>query len=308
MAIMTAPLPFTLRQLQYTVAVADARSFRAAASACHVSQPALSAQLAAMEDALGVRLFERDRRRVVPTSAAEPILARARQLLIEADDLTQVARGLGDPLAGTLRLGVIPTISPYLLPRVVPTLHRSHPRLTILWTEDKTDVLTERIQAGALDGALLALEARLPDLQRSVLGRDPFVLAAPAGHPLITPRGPAHAHDLDGAGVLLLEDGHCLRDQALSFCAKGRAQELGYRATSLTTLVQMVAAGAGVTLLPQMAVGTEARRSGLAIRPFARPAPHRTIGLVWRRGAATEVALKAVASTIHEIWEPAAAG
>lgn len=303
---MRAPHPFTLRQLQYLVAVADIRSFRAAASACAVSQPALSAQIAAMEGALGVRLFERDRRRVVPTSAAEPILKRARQLLLDADELTATARTLGDPLAGTIRLGVIPTVSPYLLPRIVPLLHQQYPRLTILWIEEKTDALIDRVQSGTLDAALLALEARLPDLDRLeqvVLGRDAFVLAAPPSHPSVRRKGPATRADLDGVDVLLLEDGHCLRDQALSFCSKAGAHELGFRATSIPTLVQMVASGAGVTLLPEMALPTETRRAGLAVREFATPVPHRTIGMVWRRGTATEIALKAVASTVRGAWD-----
>jgi LysR family transcriptional regulator, hydrogen peroxide-inducible genes activator len=298
-----APHPFTLRQLQYLIAVADTRSFRGAATACAVSQPALSAQIAAMEGAIGVRLFERDRRRVVPTSAAEPILRRARQLLLDADDLTALSRNLGDPLAGTVRLGVIPTVSPYLLPRIVPVLHARHPRLSILWTEEKTDVLVERVQSGVLDAALLALEARLPDLERMVIGRDVFVLAAPHGHPAVRRRTPIQRADLDGVDVLLLEDGHCLRDQALSFCAKAGAQELGFRATSIPTLVQMVASGAGVTLLPQMARATETRRAGLTVREFANPVPHRTIGMVWRRGTATEIALKAISSTVRGAWD-----
>jgi LysR family transcriptional regulator, hydrogen peroxide-inducible genes activator len=299
-----APHPFTLRQLQYLIAVADTRSFRAAAQACAVSQPALSAQIAAMEGAMGVRLFERDRRRVVPTSAAEPILQRARQLLIDADDLAGIARNLGDPLAGTVRIGVIPTVSPYLLPRIVPVLHARHARLTILWVEEKTDVLVERVQAGVVDAALLAMEVRLPDLERAVLGRDAFVLAAPPGHPMLRRhRHQVRQSDLDGVDVLLLEDGHCLRDQALSVCAKGGANELGFRATSIATLVQMVASGAGVTLLPEMALPTESKRAGLSIRSFANPTPHRTIGMVWRRGTATEVALKAVAATIRGVWD-----
>lgn len=303
---MRAPHPFTLRQLQYLIAVADTRSFRAAAQACAVSQPALSAQIAAMEGAMGVRLFERDRRRVVPTTASEPILQRARRLLLEADDLAGVARSLGDPLAATVRLGVIPTVSPYLLPRIVPALQTRHPRLTILWTEDKTDALVERVQAGTLDAALLAMEVRLPDLERSIIGRDAFVLAAPPGHRVLRRRGPVTRAELDEVEVLLLEDGHCLRDQALSFCAKAGAHELGFRATSIPTLVQMVAAGAGVTLLPEMALPTETKRADLSVRAFANPVPGRTIGMVWRRGTATEVALKAIAATVRAAWEDTA--
>ena len=174
-----------LRQLQYAVAVADARSFRRAAEQCGVSQPSLSAQLAQLEGALGVRLFERDRRRVLLTPAGEELIERARRVLVDADDLVDAARRLGDPLAGTLAIGVIPTISPYLLPAAAPAIRRAHPRLTVRWREDKTENLARDLHAGRLDAALLALEADLGGpLQREVIGRDPFVLATPRAHPL----------------------------------------------------------------------------------------------------------------------------
>jgi LysR family hydrogen peroxide-inducible transcriptional activator len=292
--------PLSLRQLQYLVAVAETRSFRRAAQLCHVSQPALSAQIAVLEQSLGVRLFDRDRRLVLPTAAGQDILQRAQRVLVEADDLVDAAKRLGDPLTGTLRIGVIPTVSPYLLPEVVPTLRRRLPLLAVQWIEDKTDVLVDRLQVGTLDAALLALEARLGDLEQEIIAIDPFVLATPRGHPLARRRTPARLEDLNGVDLLLLEDGHCLRDQALAFCARGRIHELDFRATSLPTLVQMVTAGAGVTLLPRLALPVEARRSQLAIRRFVAPIPHRTIGMVWRRGAATKPALQAVAAALRE--------
>jgi LysR family transcriptional regulator, hydrogen peroxide-inducible genes activator len=294
------PHPFTTRQLQYAVAVADTRSFRRAAELCGVSQPALSAQLAALEQAVGVRLFERDRRRVLPTPASEALLERARRVLIETDDLVEAARHLGDPLAGTLRIGVIPTISPYLLPDVVRALRRAHPRLTARWTEDKTGTLVRALEEGELDAALLALEADLGDLERAANGRDPFVLAAPRGHALAKSARPLAASALRGADVLLLDDGHCLREQALSVCSGARAEELGFRATSLPTLTQMVASGAGVTLLPRMAVATECRRAGVAVRPLADGDAFRTIGLVWRKTSPLAPALRRIAGTIRE--------
>src|SRR3954471_13384583 len=211
--------PFTLRQLQYVVAVADQLSFRKAAEVCHVSQPSLSAQLAQLEDALGVRLFERDRRRVLPTPAGANLIERARRVLVDADDLVDAARRLGDPLAGPLTIGVIPTISPYLLPAAAPAIRRAHPRLTVRWVEDKTETLARDLHAGRLDAALLALEADLGGpLQREVIGRDPFMLAAPRGHPLAKRSRPASLTELRGAHLLLLDDGHCLRDQALAVC------------------------------------------------------------------------------------------
>ena len=293
-----APLPVTLRQLQYLAAVADLRSFRRAAEACHVSQPSLSAQVAEAEGALGVRLFERDRRGVLLTRAGEALRPRLRQVLLEAGDLVAAARRLADPRAGTVRLGVLPTIGPYLLPAAVPLLRAALPRLAIRWDEDRTAGLVRRVEAGELEGALVAAEADLGALQAVPVGDDPFVLAAPPGHPLARATGPVRPADLRGAEVLLLDDGHCLRDQALEVCGAARARELDFRATSLSTLVQMVAGGAGVTLLPSLAAATEASRSGLVLRPFAAPAPARTLVVAWRRRSSAEPALREVAEVV----------
>jgi LysR family hydrogen peroxide-inducible transcriptional activator len=294
-----SPYPVTLRQLQYVVAVAEARSFRRAAEACAVSQPSLSAQLAEAERALGVRLFERDRRGVLVTGAGAVLLERARRLLLDADDLLEAARRHADPLAGTLRLGILPTVGPYLLPGGAPAVRAALPKLQVLWEEDRTAALVRKVAAGALEGALVAREADLGDLVHVELAADPFVLAAPPDHPLARDLGPLEVRALRGERVLLLDDGHCLREQALEVCARGRAEEAGYRATSLPTLVQMVAGGGGVTLLPRIAVETEAPRAGLVVRPFAAPVPRRTLVLAWRRGAAAEPALRAVAEALR---------
>jgi LysR family hydrogen peroxide-inducible transcriptional activator len=297
-----APLPLTLRQLQYAVAVADTLSFRAAAARCHVAQPSLSAQLGALEAALGVRLFERDRRRVLPTAAGRDLVERARRVLREAEDFLETATRAGDPLAGRLQLGVIPTVSPYLLPAVAPRLRRVYPRLTVVWREEKTADLVRALGDGLLDGAVLALEAEIGDLEREVIAPDPFVLATPRAHPLGTKAAPATVGDLRDAPVLLLDDGHCFRDQVLAACSRARVREGEFRATSLSTLVQMVAGGAGVTLLPRLAVETETARTGLRVRRFADPAPHRTIGLVWRRGFPLARALRQIAATIRDAY------
>jgi len=287
-----APHLFTLRQLQYAVAVAESLSFRKAAALCHVSQPALSAQLAQLEDALGVRLFERDRRRVLLTPAGKELVDRARALLLEAHDIMAAAKRASDPLAGTLRVGVIPTIAPYLLPSVTPLLRARYPRLTTVWIEDKTAALAASLDAGALDAALLALEAPIGDVEHAVVADDP----------LGTKPSPAKPAELRNADVLLLDDGHCFRDQALAFCASTKAHELEFRATSLPTLAHMVAGGAGVTILPELAVPTEAERAGLRVRAFTTPAPHRTIALVWRRRSPLAPALTQLASTIREAY------
>jgi len=297
-----APHPFTLRQLQYAVAVANSLSFRRAAELCRVAQPSLSAQVAALEKGLGVTLFERDRRRVLLTAAGRDLVDRARRILVASDDLLDASRRLSDPLAGMVRVGVIPTISPYLLPGVTPVLHANYPLLTIVWVEDKTAVLTEQLSSGALDAALLALEADVGDFESAVVASDPFVLAAPPGDPLVAGRGPARLAELKGRRVLLLDDGHCFRDQALEVCSRARARELEVRATSLPTLSQMVARGLGVTLLPRLAVATEAGRAGLEVRPFEEPAPHRTIALVWRRGSPWDATLRKVAETLAEAY------
>jgi LysR family hydrogen peroxide-inducible transcriptional activator len=299
--------PFTLRQLQYAAAVAEARNFRKAAEACHVSQPSLSAQLAELEHALGVRLFERDRRHVLVTPAGEDLLVRARRILVAADDLVDAGRRARDPFAGTLRLGVIPTISPYLLPAVVPALRKRFPRLTLQWAEDKTEVLRDALREGRLDGAVLAVEADIGEVEVDVIARDAFVLATPRRHALGRHEGPVSPRELRDAQFLLLDDGHCFRDQALAYCSSAHANELDFRATSLPTLVQMVASGAGVTLLPELSVPTEARRSQIAVRRFGEPAPHRTIAMVHRRASPLSAAIREVAAEIRAHY-PAAGG
>lgn len=297
-----APYPFTLRQLQYALALEAALSFRKAAERCFVSQPSLSAQIAELERGLGVQLFERDRRRVLVTTAGRELLRRAGEILLHADGLADAAQRGSDPLAGVLRIGVIPTISPYLLPRIARGLRTECPRLSVLWIEDKTAVLVHALEAGTLDAALLALETKTGDLEREAIARDPFVLATPGGHPLGAGTGAVAPHELRGAEVLLLDDGHCFRDQTLAFCAGAKASELEFRATSLSTLAQMVAGGAGVTLLPQIAVATETGRSDVRTRAFTAPAPYRTIGLVWRRGTPIVPALQRVAATIRSAF------
>jgi LysR family hydrogen peroxide-inducible transcriptional activator len=293
-----APHPFTLRQLQYVLAVAERRSFRKAAEACHVAQPSLSAQIAQVEQALGVQLFERDTRGVALTAAGRVVIERARALLLASDDLVESARVLADPFAGTLRIGLIPTIGPYLLPEVAPVLRARYQKLSFVWAEEKTATLIDLLARGELDAAILALEAEVGDLPRVVLGKDPFVFAAPKSHPLASGKRPLKATELDGERVLFLDDGHCFRDQALAFCSRTGAEEAGYRATSLLTLVQMAAGGAGVTLLPSLALGVENRHQELSVRAFAPQAPFRTVAFVWRRGAALEMTLKAIGDAL----------
>lgn len=292
--------PFTLRQLQYIVAVADALSFSKASERCRVAQPSLSAQVAQVEDALGIRLFERDRRRVLVTVPGAAFIERARALLTSADDLEAAARRAKDPLSGTLRLGVIPTVAAYALPRITPVVRARHPDLTILWTEDRTSSLRTMLESGRLEAVLLALEADLGPVDHEPVATDRFLLATPPGDPLGAMPGPARLEDLQDREVLLLDDGHCLRDQILSFCSRTGLREQAFRATSLTTLAQMVAAGAGITLLPELAAPTEAARASLALRRLAGPEPVRTLVLAWRRRAPLGDALGVLARTMRE--------
>jgi LysR family hydrogen peroxide-inducible transcriptional activator len=291
------------------VAVAESLSFRKAAQLCHVSQPSLSAQLGQLEDALGIRLFERDRRGVLITTTGRAFVALARTILRDTDDLVETARRAIDPFSGTLTIGAIPTIAPYLLPSVAPALRKMYPDLTVRWIEKGTDSLVKDLDAGILDAVLLALEAEIGDVEHEVVSRDPFVLATAMNDPLGSEEAPVTAAELNGASVLLLDDVHCFRAQALAFCSGASARELEFRATSVSTLAQMVAGGVGATLLPLLAVATEVKRAGLRIRPIAEPTPGRTIALGWRKHSPIGPTMKGLASAIRDAYPtPANAG
>lgn len=296
------PYPCTLRQLQYAVAVAESLSFRVAAERCHVSQPSLSAQLAQMEQALGLRLFERDKRKVLVTVDGREFIERARLILRATDDLVALAHRSVAPFSGTLRIGVIPTISPYLLPRLTPVLREAYPRLSLCWVEEKTKILVRNLEAGTLDAALLALEADIGDVEREIIAWDPFVFVAPRGHPLAANEAELRVAKLRGVTMLVLQDEHCFGEQAAAFCADRNAYIDSFRATSLTTLVQMVAAGVGVTLLPELALPHEVTGGDFCVRALAGDAPGRTIGLVWRKQYPFADSLRHVAATVRETY------
>ena len=281
----------TLQDLRYVVALAETRNFARAAKVCYVSQPTLSTQIKKLEDELGLALFERTNKRVMPTPAGFELIVQARVVLEEAEKLQQMAQQALDPMAGPLRLGVIPTLGPYLLPHLVPQLRADYPRLSLYLREDLTANLIERLRSGALDAILLALPIQTDGLELIELFREPFVMALPKDSPLAG-KSEVMETDLMGVQLLLLEDGHCLRDQALAVC--GLPQPRGaedFRGSSLETLRQMVAAGVGCTLLPALAAdaagtgGTKlASERLIELRPFAAPVPSRTIGLAARRG------------------------
>ena len=289
----------TIRQLECLVAVAENLNFRRAAESCFITQPALSAQVQQLEGLLGVELFERDRRRVLSTAAGVELADKARRILTQIRELGEVARGHGGPLSGTLRLGVIPTVAPYLLPAALGVVHRRFPALRLLLREDQTSELVRRLDQGELDVLLLALEANLGGAETRALFTDRFWLAVPSGHRLAT-RKTATERDLEDEDVLLLEDGHCLRDQALSLCQQIGIRELDdFRASSLTTLVQMVSSGNGVTLLPEMSLRVEATPARkLSLLRFRKSRPARTIGLAWRPSSSRKADFRALGEAI----------
>jgi LysR family transcriptional regulator, hydrogen peroxide-inducible genes activator len=290
-----------LKDLRYLVSVAELRHFGRAAARCFVSQPTLSAQLKKLEQSLGLQLIERAPNNVSLTAAGEEIVARARRIIEASDEVVALARTQRDPLAGPLRLALLPTIGPYLLPRVAPAIRRALPRLELRLYEYRTAPMLERLRGGELDVGILALPVELNGLESRELYREAFLVALPERHPLAA-HDTLRAGDLKGETLLLLEDGHCLRDQALEVCRRvGVREPQDFRATSLETLRQMVATGAGVTLLPELAVrGAYRSARGVALRPFARPAPVRHVGAVWRRTSARRTAIDALGKLIAE--------
>jgi LysR family transcriptional regulator, hydrogen peroxide-inducible genes activator len=290
-----------LKDLRYLVAVADQRHFGRAAARCFVSQPTLSAQLKKLEQSLGVQLIERAPHKVSLTEAGTEIAARARRIIEASEEVVALAAERRDPLAGKLRVALLPTIGPYLLPHVTRAIRRSLPRLELRLYEYQTAPMLEKLRAGELDLGILALPVELAGLEARELYREAFTLAVPEHHPLAA-RAAVRTTDLKGETLLLLEEGHCLRDQALEVCGRvGVRPSEDFRATSLETLRQMVAAGAGVTLLPELATGgAYGHARGVKVRPFVRPAPLRHIGAVWRRTTPRRAAIDAVARLIAE--------
>lgn len=278
-----AALP-TLRQLQYLLALARHRSFSKAAAACCVTQSTLSGAIKELEAALGLRLVDRDRRTVTMTAAGLEAVTRAKRVLDEAESLLDWAHQGTEPLSGTLRLGIIPTIAPFLLPGVLPRLKERFPRLSLRLREETTGKLLDALKAGDLDLVLMAFPYDAPGLETEILVEDPLMLAEPAS--ACAGQGPAGVEDIAGRPVLLLEDGHCLRDHALAACRLPSAKVEEFGATSLFTLTRMVEAGYGVTLLPKLAVDAGLCKDvRLAVRPLDSNAPARHLGLAWRRNA-----------------------
>jgi LysR family hydrogen peroxide-inducible transcriptional activator len=294
----------TLRQLRYLASLARHRHFGRAAEECAVTQPALSMQIRELERELGVDLVERRPNDIMLTQTGLEVARRAERVLSAAHDLTEFARHSARTLTGRLRLGVIPTLAPYVLPQILPVLQRRFPDLRVELRETQTRTLMDELGRGTLDAVLLALPVNERDIESIALFDDPFLLAVPSADP--HPRAARiAATDIDQQRLILLEEGHCLRDQALAFCgtqpdtAGGGSAGLG--ATSLATVMQMVANGYGVTLLPRIALAVEARDERVKVLRFRDPQPARSIGLAWRRTSPRKADFVALGQIVSEM-------
>lgn len=286
-----------LRDLHYLITVAETLHFGKAAARCNVSQPTLSMQLKKLEETLGVQLFERTNKRVMLTPIGTDIAARAQRVLAEAAQITLAARAAREPDSGSLRLGLFPTLAPYLLPSLMPQLTQYFPKLSLQLVEEKTPVLIQQLESGALDAALLAMPVASDALHCATLFAEPFLLTVSRQHPLAK-RKTVTLDDMHGQTMLLLEDGHCLRDQALAVCQlAGVGESTNFRATSLETLRHMVASSDAITLIPKLAVRAE--DSQLRYLPFRTNAPMRQIGLYWRTTSARRPLFEAIAAHIR---------
>lgn len=273
----------TLKQLKYLSALDEYRHFGRAAEACAISQPALSMQIRDLEDDLGVKLVERRRGDVTLTEIGIEVARRGDHLLSGARDLEDFARHRGRLLTGNLSLGIIPTLAPYVLPKILPELQKRHGDLTVELRETQTKQLLDELVRGSLDVVLLALPVEVSELDTLELFEDQFLLAVPANDPR-SPGSRIKTTEVDATQLILLEEGHCLRDQALAYCGTDRrGSALGLGATSLATVMQMVANGFGITLVPKVAADVEVRDGRVKLLDFAQPQPGRTVGLAWRR-------------------------
>ena len=289
----------TLQELKYLVALADHGHFGKAAESCFITQSTLSTQIKKLEDFLGVTLFDRSLKRVTPTPIGKEILQSARNIVEEADRIRELAKHAQDPMSRTIHLGVIPTLGPYYLPHALTLVHKKHPGLRMLLREEMTPQILEHLVDGKLDAGLLALPVTDDSLRVEPLFYEPFYAALPAGHELAK-HAVLKVSDIMDEKLLLLDEGHCLRDQALDVCGSGSRGREEVRATSLETLRQMVGMGLGLTLLPALSVdaGPRVNRKAVEVRPFKTPPPGRTIALVWRKRAPFPETFEHLAQTL----------
>ncbi len=288
----------TLRQLRYLEALAEHRHFGRAAEACSITQPALSMQIRELEKQLGVELVERRPGEVALTDIGRDVAGRAEQVLAAARDLADFARHRGRVLSGKLQFGIIPSLAPYVLPRMLPVLQQHYPDLRIELRETQTKPLLEELSHGKLDVVMLALPVVESDIETCALFEDPFLLAVPAGDRRAQDDR-VRPDQIEQERLILLEEGHCLRDQALAYCGNGRRDaSLGLGATSLATVMQMVANGYGITLVPEIAADVEVRDERVKLLRFAEPEPGRIVGLAWRRTSPRKVDFNSLGEVI----------
>lgn len=286
-----------IRDLKYLVAIADHNHFGMAAEACFVSQPALSMQIKKLEMVLGVQLIERTTKSALLTDIGKLITEHARDILCRVETMKELAKQANDPYSGELHLGVIPTLAPYLLPYIIPHLSKLFPKLTIFLVEEQTSSLIAKLKQGKLDAALLGLPLVEEDFTALPLFEEEFLLAIPPNHSLAK-RKNVRVSDLENKILLLLEDGHCMRDLALELCYRAKASESkGFQATSLETLRHMVASKAGITLMPKLAYKSN---DGVCYLPFTSPKPSRIAGIVWRPSSAKKNVLTDIAAQIRK--------
>ena len=289
----------TLRQLQYLLAIQNTKNFVKAAKMCHVTQPTLSMQLQQLEENLGTRLVERAQKKVMMTAIGDQVADIAQEMLASAQKIEEVCRRSEALLEGQIVLGVIPTVAPYYLPKLLPALHQAYPKLRLYLKEDQTEKLSEMLENGEIDVALLALPVDDKFAEKVIFEED-FVVALPVGHPL-TKKDQITVKDVQKEGLMLLEEGHCLREQALEVCKmlpSSKTDGADFRATSLETLKHMVSSGLGVTLLPQFAVD---EGQGYVTKPFKDPVPTRKIGLLFRRTSPRKAEIALFAKTLEGI-------
>lgn len=286
------------RDLQYLVALEELKHFRKAAEKCFVSQPTLSGQIRKLEDELNIQLMERSSRKVIFTQAGLDIVEQAKVILLQAKTLKEIAKSHNEPMQGRLHIGLIPTVAPYLLPLIIPVIKKEFPELELYLHENQTSVLLKQLQQGELDCLLLALLPDMESFQQSPLYDEPLELALSESHKWADKKS-VDLNKLSGQRLLMLKDGHCLRDQAMGFCfAAGAIEDNSFKATSLETLRHMIGADSGLTLFPQLAIPTNRSQAGIKYIPFNDPVPFRTIGLLSRKNSVRQVCFEQLAKLI----------
>ncbi|WP_028862274.1 DNA-binding transcriptional regulator OxyR [Psychromonas aquimarina] len=291
------------RDLEYLIALEELKHFRKAAEKCFVSQPTLSGQIRKLEDELNVQLMERSSRKVIFTQAGLDIVAKAKTILLEARSLKEIAKSHNEPMQGTLHIGLIPTVAPYLLPLIIPTIKKHFPELELYLHENQTHVLLKQLEQGELDCLMLAVLPEMESFQQYKLYDEPLELALAETHRWAK-KSSIDLNKLRGEHLLMLEDGHCLRDQAMGFCfAAGAIEDNSFKATSLETLRHMISAENGLTLLPQLAIPANRHQAGIKYIPFKEPVPSREVGLICRRNSVRKVCFEQLSNLISKTVE-----